>query len=431
MACQVAKLERTDGQLISEIFENELLYLDYDGKITKEKNFASCITAIVSGREIIAAKIYMDGMVFTGRVMLMNGMAFAIDGLNIEFRIIYGQSGTIPSEIVLDEFNGYRLTKQRLGSGSFGEVTLAWYKDRQVACKIVRPKVQYRAFVKGRPVFFWPSERKRQRIESAQKIMREVQTLAGLKHRNINCIDNWFVVDNQVLCIFLDLCMGGNLRSYLKSKPGARMVEEEVRCIMYQVLSGLQHIHMQDVSHRDLKPENILLKAPGEYPHVQIADFGLARPRSYQETFTICGTYTYLPPEGIRAATDRKAYITSHADCWSAGLIMFILFTGEHPFDKVISDASGQNPSKALVRYKILYTNPYFQPNIWTSDPAKDLLLGLLNRDREKRTTAATALKHQWIDKASNDVYLATSSSSPALTREYGSDDGSMMLVDL
>jgi serine/threonine protein kinase len=47
-----------------------------------------------------------------------------------------------------------------------------------------------------------------------------------------------------------------------------------------------------------LQPENILLYNPGPYPRIQIADFGLAREKSYQETFNVCGTVAYLPPEG-------------------------------------------------------------------------------------------------------------------------------------
>ena len=49
------------------------------------------------------------------------------------------------------------------------------------------------------------------------------------------------------------------------------------------------------------KPENILLYSPGPYPRIQIADFGLARPNAYQETLNVCGTVSYLPPEGILA----------------------------------------------------------------------------------------------------------------------------------
>lgn len=77
-----------------------------------------------------------------------------------------------------------------------------------------------------------------------------------------------------------------------------------------------------------LQPENILLFSPGPYPRVQIADFGLARSKAYQETLNVCGTVAYLPPEGI-LALDRKelGYVGMPADCWSAGVILYTILS--------------------------------------------------------------------------------------------------------
>jgi serine/threonine protein kinase len=50
-----------------------------------------------------------------------------------------------------------------------------------------------------------------------------------------------------------------------------------------------------------LQPENILLHAPGPYPWILIADFGLALPGHQQKTRNVCGSLSYLPPEGVLA----------------------------------------------------------------------------------------------------------------------------------
>ena len=76
------------------------------------------------------------------------------------------------------------------------------------------------------------------------------------------------------------------------------------------------------------QPENILIHSPGPYPHVQIADFGLARPQGYQETLNVCGTVSYLPPEGILALDHKHlGYVGMSADCWSAGVILYIMLS--------------------------------------------------------------------------------------------------------
>ncbi|PNG99723.1 Mitogen-activated protein kinase 8 [Tetrabaena socialis] len=49
--------------------------------------------------------------------------------------------------------------------------------------------------------------------------------------------------------------------------------EEELRCVMSQLLLGVHHIHSLGIIHRDINPRNILLDHAGT---VRIADFGLA-----------------------------------------------------------------------------------------------------------------------------------------------------------
>ena len=144
--------------------------------------------------------------------------------------------------------------------------------------------------------------------------------------------------------------------------------EGEAKYIMYQLLTGLKYLHDKMISHRgkysivimqkdhtegslitssftDIKvnlphllprrrpiappqPENILLYAPGSYPRIQIADFGLARPKAYQETLNVCGTVPYLPPEGILALEHKdRGYVGMPADCWSAGIVLYIMLS--------------------------------------------------------------------------------------------------------
>ncbi|KAF5323309.1 hypothetical protein D9611_005745 [Ephemerocybe angulata] len=190
--------------------------------------------------------------------------------------------------------------------------------------------------------------------------MKEVKILMTLKHPNINEIYGTEEED-RFIHIFLQLCTGGDLFTYVSTANmrNHRLCEAEAKYIMFQLLKALEYLHNRHIAHRGkltfqfgnapicldlddlpLQPENILLYAPGPYPRVLIADFGLARPNSYQETLNVCGTVSYLPPEGILALDNKHlGYVGMPADCWSAGVILYVMMSGCHPFDNGTPDS--------------------------------------------------------------------------------------------
>ncbi|MBL8822299.1 MAG: protein kinase [Planctomycetia bacterium] len=101
----------------------------------------------------------------------------------------------------------------------------------------------------------------------------------------------------------------------------ARMVET--------IAHAVHHAHQRGILHRDLKPSNILLDEKGE-PHV--VDFGLAGrfdPNDPQSmTATIIGTPAYMAPEQARSPSQ----VTTAADVYGLGAILYQLMTGKAPF---------------------------------------------------------------------------------------------------
>lgn len=51
--------------------------------------------------------------------------------------------------------------------------------------------------------------------------------------------------------------------------------EDEVRNIMFQLLSTLSYIHSKSVCHRDIKPDNILYDQTTK--KIKIIDFGISK----------------------------------------------------------------------------------------------------------------------------------------------------------
>ena len=100
--------------------------------------------------------------------------------------------------------------------------------------------------------------------------------------------------------------------------------------VFHQLLLALAHMHEKGLVHRDVKPENILVNA-GE---ARLLDFDLSGPA--QERFQkplLLGTPAYLAPELLRGLPSGP-----EADVYAAGIILYWMLTGEHPF----ADPSGQ-----------------------------------------------------------------------------------------
>ncbi|KAL1713283.1 kinase-like domain-containing protein [Schizophyllum commune] len=303
-----------------------------------------------------------------------------------------------PGQIKHKNMGQYIVTSKCLGSGAFATVHLAIDPSdhRQVACKTICAR----------------------RKKDKRQVLLEVEML---KRPNINEVYDCVESDKHFVNIFLQLCTGGDLFTYITehSARGRLICEAETKYIMYQIFQAVKYLHDSFISHRDLKPENIFLHTPGSYPRIMIGDFGLARPNADQATFNVVGTVSYLPPEGV-LALDRKdlTYVGLPSDCWSAGVIMYIMLTGCHPFDNERNDASerwidhiqeshevenSQQPSQqylrgeARLKAKIARGLVEFSHD-WIDFPAAhELVSDLLIMDPAQRATVDEALTSTWI----------------------------------
>src|SRR5438128_4743269 len=163
--------------------------------------------------------------------------------------------------------------------------------------------------------------------ETLVRFRREAEAVASLDHPNILPIYEVSESEEGLPFFSMKYATGGSLRA---AAPPLRTTHRECVRVMAKVARGIAYAHGKGVLHRDLQPGNILLDGNGE---PMVSDFGLAKwldqNSDLTRTLETLGTPGYIAPEQAEcAATD----LTSAADIYSLGAILFYLLTGRPPF---------------------------------------------------------------------------------------------------
>jgi tRNA A-37 threonylcarbamoyl transferase component Bud32 len=214
----------------------------------------------------------------------------------------------------LQAFGDYDLI-QEIARGGMGVV----YKARQMSLnRLVAVKMIIGGDLAG-PV-------------AAQRFRAEAEAAANLDH--VHIVPIYEVGEHEGQQFFsMKLIEGGSLAQRLRSlNAESRRTRESIRdqvALLVKVARAVHHAHQRGILHRDLKPGNILIDATGE-PHV--TDFGLAKRITGENTMThsgaIMGTPMYMSPEQARG--DKG--ITTGADVYGLGAILYEMLTGRPPF---------------------------------------------------------------------------------------------------
>lgn len=144
----------------------------------------------------------------------------------------------------------------------------------------------------------------------------------------------------------MEYAEGGDLYSYLVAKRGSSLTIEDALPYFRQMMSAMLYCHARFVVHRDLKPENVLLDTT--LKKVKIADFGFSRTFSpgFDSLQTSCGSLYYAAPEILEG----KKYVGPEVDVWSLGVILYVMLTGEMPFEGSNDHELARNIKRGIVR---------------------------------------------------------------------------------
>ncbi|HVV74313.1 MAG TPA: serine/threonine-protein kinase, partial [Verrucomicrobiae bacterium] len=226
-----------------------------------------------------------------------------------------------------------------------------------------------------------------------ERFRAEAEVAAQLDHPHIVPIFETGTVDG---CYFLSLKLieGGSLAQRLaeyqlpapgaKHHPGGEIAPQlRIARLLVAAADAVHYAHQRGILHRDLKPGNIILDSAGS-PHV--TDFGLAKRVESDSSLTlsgeVLGTPAYMAPEQA-AVTDGQ--MTTAADIYSLGAILYELLTGQPPFGR-------GSPIETL--HAVIHDEP-IHPRALNRAVPRDLetiCLKCLEKQPARRYTSARAL---------------------------------------
>ncbi|KAF2320509.1 hypothetical protein GH714_027841 [Hevea brasiliensis] len=277
-----------------------------------------------------------------------------------------------------------------IGKGKFGSVVLCRSKvtGEEFACKMLR---------KGEDL-----------------VHREVEIMQHLSgHPGIVTLKAVYE-DSESFYLVMELCSGGRLLDQMARE--GQYSEHHAANVLRELISVIKYCHDMGVVHRDIKPENILVTTSEQ---MKLADFGLAMRISngnngflfkyfavflwasvlmlctYTYCWTVCKRYWSEPyrcswKSCLRCPEVLLGNYSEKVDIWSAGVLLHALLVGILPF---------QGDSLDAVFEAIKKVNLDFESGLWesVSQPARDLVARMLNRDVSSRLTADEILRHPWI----------------------------------
>ncbi|KAI3357790.1 hypothetical protein L3Q82_016180, partial [Scortum barcoo] len=265
---------------------------------------------------------------------------------------------------------------EELGSGAFSEVYMVKEKKtgKMFAMKCVKKK-----------------QKRDLNLEN------EIAVLRRIHHENIVGMEDFYESRTHYYLI-MQLVSGGELFDRILDR--GVYSEKDASRVIQQVLQAVSYLHENGIVHRDLKPENILYFSQEENSKIMISDFGLSKMVDNDIMSTACGTPGYVAPEVLAQKPYSKA-----VDCWSIGVITYILLCGYPPF---------YEESESRLFSKIMKAQYEFDSPFWDdiSESAKDFIRNMMQKNPDMRYTTDLALRHPWIigkTARSQDIYYSVS----------------------
>ncbi|EFC46776.1 predicted protein [Naegleria gruberi] len=250
---------------------------------------------------------------------------------------------------------------EKVGQGSFGNVFKA-FDEKTKTTKAIKV-IKY------------------SNIDELNNFMREGAQLMNVNHPNILKVNEFFIGQDQMLCIDTDFYEKGDLvrLTNIDFDCSEKLLKE----IIHQTCKALDYIHCtMNVIHRDIKPSNIFIKSlENDSIHLIIADFGLAKSNMASVMHSFAGTPLFMSPE---LGFGGKYY--HNTDVYSLGVTLYQIMTKDTVTSiSQLYVSKDQETVTQILRKKMKEAELY-------SDKVINIVLSMLSKDSVTRPQAQDIL---------------------------------------
>ncbi|KAF9227735.1 kinase-like protein [Gyrodon lividus] len=263
---------------------------------------------------------------------------------------------------------------RKLGKGAYGSVLLVCVRSRQEPHAIDRPGSLFAMKVLRKDDMqnfdeHYPGDTDAER-ESLCNLPWSpwVNGVVGAFHDSLN------------LYLMLECIPSGVLHDVIYSR--GPLEAAMARFYYANIVCALNFLHANGIVHRDLKPANILIKPDG---YIALVDFGLSKPESDAQTWSMVGTPIYMAPELYSS----QSGIGRGVDWFSSGIVLYEMITKRVPF-------YGKEEEHIYLR---IAAKKYKWPkDIRVGKSLKSLVAGLLTHEAVNRLGVAEPVtSHPWL----------------------------------
>ncbi|KAH0785433.1 Pkinase-domain-containing protein [Histomonas meleagridis] len=220
-----------------------------------------------------------------------------------------------------------------------------------------------------------------------ENYQNEIELLQDLQDddRIINIIDSEINTEDNLILIVLELG-DADLRSIISSQE--RLTPNYLRYTWQQMLEAVQTIHENKIIHGNLKPSNFLMVKRT----LKLIDFGFAKviqgDATSTEFYQQSNSFQYKAPESF-SDWKHPVKLSTSADVWSIGCILYELAYGRPPFSSSINLGD-----KIVIKFDVLKDFPDFEL-------LKNVMQKCLQPNPKLRPTIEELLCHPYIQQPS------------------------------